>query len=189
MKEVYAMKKLLCLMLSLLLILTLAACQKEKPAVVIEKTPIEPPVEGVHWGMTMEEVTAFLVESGLSEDQFDSWPPGDENFAQIYVDKEKCEQLAITAPVSPQEDNYGVSLTFFFQETEDDELLLASTFLGLSVAGETTAEQLTLLYGAPVGEKTWEHDDRWVVLSFVKALSGCTVQYYANHEMYAADCL
>jgi len=170
------MKKQIVLILCLLLFLLLAACQAEtKPAT------IEPPIDGLTWGMTVDEVKDALVKGGLERDKIVFHQPNGEGHAQLHLSAEQCKTLKIDPlPGCPRSEGVVPVILFFLDDKEGD-CHLAYAYTDVTAENKAdAAAQLTKLYGEPTGENFWEVDGKQVNLRNGAFDTEFIVVYHAN---------
>ena len=170
------MKKLISLVLCVLLVFSLAACQSET-----SPTAVEPPIDGLTWGMTAEEVKAALVKKGLTESEIVFHESDGVGHSQMQLSAKQCKTLKIDPiPGCPLSDSV-VPVILFFLEDKDGDQHLAYAYAEVTAEKETdVAAQLTKLYGEPIGENFWEVDDRQVNISNGAFDTEFIVEYHAN---------
>lgn len=170
------MKKLIALALCLLLFCSLAACQTEaKPAAV------EPPIGGLTWGMTVDEVKTALVKSGLAEGEIVLNVPDGNGHTQILLGAEQCKTLKIDpVPDCPLRSN-GIAVKLFFLKDTQGQAYLGYIYAAVTAEKQSdVAAQLTKLHGEPTGENFWEVDGRQVNISNGAFDTDFIVEYHAN---------
>ena len=151
------MKKVLSVVLAVLLLLSLCTACQESGTANTKSNVIAPPLEGLEWGMPLEEVLNVLK---AAEPEV-GYITGGGTYPTIALTPEQLDTLGakgIGDLPFVQEDIHPVRLNFADEESGTPVLCTAFVRLDLSAAEDAQAAldtALTKLYGKPVKGKTY----------------------------------
>lgn len=146
------MKKLLSIVLCVLLVIGLIACQGA------QQLAVTPPVSGLTWGMTFTEVVAELSEAGLPEEDL-KLSTGDEKYLQLLLSEENCKTLNMEDFVGCSFYDSSGSIALHFVYDTLGEAYLDCAYVSVQMnTEEDVKKQLTEYYGPPSDE----FDDYWL---------------------------
>lgn len=181
MKRGNGMKKLLCMLLCVLLLAVapVGCAQAEKAPALPEL-----PVDGLVWGMTLEEAKAALVKKGLPEGEIVL--NNDER--QILLSAEQCEALGLTEIADFAIGGASkIALWLVFSPDEQGEKYLCLAHADVTAESkEAVAEKLEKQYGKSETDAGWWNvGEGFVNLSSGSANTEVTIEYHAEKYVKA----